>query len=292
MIINFTVCITYFFKRNNIVNLIKKLKIDANKDIEIIVSNDNPSKRLKIPNHPRIKIFNNKKKIRGEIDNIKFLISKAKGKYVCIIADDDLIHSQIFKLIRKDKYRHLNYLSESTTNLSEFGFKKKRKNTLEKNKLMMFFKKKIYLSGTVGTVYERNFIIKIFKKIKVKKYLLDTFLLFKLFDNNLLIFDSCFGYNNTSSSKISSKKIDLKIFNEDYFKLINIIKNKTLLDKFVLFILHDYYSIIQREDKDKIKNFYKFLKLNLKNKKLKVKLKIKFILIWNFYLFVLFLKAI
>ena len=142
MIINFTVCITYFFKRNNIVNLIKKLKIDANKDMEIIISNDNPSERLKIQNHPRIKIFNNKKKIKGEIDNIKFLISKAKGKYVSIIADDDLIHSQIFELIRKDKYRHLNYLSESTTNLSEFGFKKKGKNILAKNKLFMFLKKK------------------------------------------------------------------------------------------------------------------------------------------------------
>ena len=56
----------------------------------------------------------------------------------------------------------------------------------------------------------------------------------------------------------------------------------------MLFILHDYYSIIQREDKDKIKNFYKFLKLNLKKKKLKIKLKIKFILLWYFYLFAFF----
>ena len=85
------------------------------------------------------------------------------------------------------------------------------------------------LSGTVGAVYKKNFIIKIFKKIKIKKYLLDTFLLFKIFDNNLLIFDSCYGYNNTNSSRISSKKIDIKIFNQDYLEIINIIKNEIIL---------------------------------------------------------------
>ena len=67
MNINFTVCITYFFKRNNIRNLIKKLKIESNKDIEIIISNDNPLEKLKIENHQRIKVFNNKRKPKGEI---------------------------------------------------------------------------------------------------------------------------------------------------------------------------------------------------------------------------------
>ncbi len=290
MSVNFTVCITYFFKRNNIRDLIRKLKINSNKDMEIIISNDNPLESLKIKKHSRIRVFNNTKKIKGEIENIKFLLSKASGRYICIIADDDLIHNEMFKFIRKDNFRHLNYLSESTTKRLEFGTQKKIKN-LPKNKTAMLLKKKNF-NGIVGAVYEKNFIINVFKKIKIKKYLLDAFLLFKIFDNNFLILDRYFGYNNTISSKISSKKIDLKIFNQDYLHIINSIKSKILLDKFVLFILDDYYSIIQRDDKHKIKNFYKFLKLNLKNKKLITKLKIKFILIWNFYLIVLFLKAI
>ena len=49
--------------------------------------------------------------------------------------------------------------------------------------------------------------------------------------------------------------------------------------------------LLFKEMKHKIKNFYNFLKLNLKNKKLITKLKIKFILIWNFYLIVLFVKS-
>tara|TARA_B110000971_G_scaffold48969_1_gene49092 strand:+ start:4699 stop:5577 length:879 start_codon:yes stop_codon:yes gene_type:complete len=292
MNINFTVCITYFFKRNNIRNLIKKLKIESNKDIEIIISNDNPLEKLKIENHQRIKVFNNKRKPKGEIKNIKYLLSKAKGKYVCVIADDDLIHSQMFEFIRKDNFQNLSYLSRSTIKRSEFGNKQKKINIFPKNKIIMFLEKKLYLSGTVGAVYEKNFITKIFKKIKIKKYLLDTLLLFKIFDKNFLIYDQYLGFNNTSSSNISAKKIDLNIFNKDYLEVINNIKCEVILDKFVLFILHDYYSIICREEKFKIKCFYKFLKLNLKNKKIKNKSKIKFIFIWKFYLLLLILKAI
>lgn len=288
--VNFTVCITYFFKRNNIRDLIRKLKINSNKDMEIIISNDNPLESLKIKKHSRIKVFNNSKKIKGEIENIKFLLSKASGRYICIIADDDLIHDKMFEFIRKDNFRHLNYLSESTNKRLEFGLQKQIRD-VPKNKMAIFLKKKNF-NGIVGAVYEKNFIINVFNKIKIKKYLLDDFLLFKIFDNNFLIFDRYFGYNNTNTSQISSKIIDLKIFNEDYLKLISSIKNKILLDKFVLFILHDYYSIIQREKKNQIKNFYNFLKLNLRNKKLITKLKIKFILSWNFYLLMLLLKAI
>ena len=288
--VNFTVCITYFFKRNNIRDLIRKLKINSNKDMEIIISNDNPLESLKIKKHSRIKVFNNSKKIKGEIENIKFLLSKASGRYICIIADDDLIHDKMFEFIRKDNFRHLNYLSESTNKRLEFGLQKQIRD-VPKNKMAIFLKKKNF-NGIVGALYEKNFIINVFNKIKIKKYLLDDFLLFKIFDNNFLIFDRYFGYNNTNTSQISSKIIDLKIFNEDYLKLISSIKNKILLDKFVLFILHDYYSIIQREKKNQIKNFYNFLKLNLRNKKLITKLKIKFILSWNFYLLMLLLKAI
>lgn len=288
--VNFTVCITYFFKRNNIRDLIRKLKINSNKDMEIIISNDNPLESLKIKKHSRIKVFNNSKKIKGEIENIKFLLSKASGRYICIIADDDLIHDKMFEFIRKDNFRHLNYLSESTNKRLEFGLQKKIRD-VPKNKMAILLKKKNF-NGIVGAVYEKNFIINVFNKIKIKKYLLDAFLLFKIFDNNFLIFDRYYGYNNTNTSQISSKIIDLKIFNEDYLKLISSIKNKILLDKFVLFILNDYYSIIQREKKNQIKNFYNFLKLNLRNKKLITKLKIKFILSWNFYLLMLLLKAI
>ena len=69
--------------------------------MEIIISNDNPLETLKIKKHSRIKVFNNSKKIKGEIENIKFLLSKACGKYICIIADDDLIDDEMFKSIER-----------------------------------------------------------------------------------------------------------------------------------------------------------------------------------------------
>jgi len=292
MSIKFSVCITYFYNRNNLNDLLNELKIEENKDIEVLIRNDNPKIDLKIDNYPRVKIFQNKQEAIGEIESIKFLLANSKGDYISIIADDDLIDSSMFKLIRYDNFKHKTYLSRSTTNKQEFGNKIKLLNLSPKKKIIMFLSRKFHLSGTVGAVYQKDFLLNIFKKLKLKKYLLDVLLLFKILDESCLICDNYYGFNNTETSRISSKKIDSEVFIKDYIEVLNNIENKVILEKFIIFILYDYYSIVHREEKFKIRKFFNFLILNLKIKKIEKKSKIKLFFLGNFYLVKLILKAI
>ena len=73
MSIKYSVCITYFFNRKNIFDLLNCIDLGVHKNVEIIVRNDNPNHQLSLNKHPRIKVFNNKKKPLGEIGSIKFL---------------------------------------------------------------------------------------------------------------------------------------------------------------------------------------------------------------------------
>mgnify|MGYP001222399157 CR=1 FL=1 len=292
MSIKFSVCITYFYNRNNLNDLLKELKIEENKDIEVLIRNDNPEIDLKINNYPRVKIFQNKQKPIGEIESIRFLLANSNGDYVSIIADDDLIDSNMFEFIRNDNFKHKTYLSPSTTNKREFRDKKDLLELSSKKKILMFLSRKLYLSGTVGAVYQKDFLLNIFKKLKLKTYLLDVLLLLKILDESCLICDHYYGFNNTETSRVSSKKIDTDVFVKDYIEVVNNIENKVILEKFVIFILLEYYSIVHREEKFKIRKFYNFLILNLKIKKIDNKSKIKLFFLGNFYLLKLILKAI
>jgi len=292
MSIKFSVCITYFYNRNNLNDLLKELKIEENKDIEVLIRNDNPEIDLKIDNYPRVKIFQNKQEPIGEIESIRFLLANSKGDYISIIADDDLIDSSMFKFIRNDNFKHKTYLSRSTTNRQEFGNKNELLKLSSKKKILMFLSRKLHLSGTVGAFYQKDFLLNIFKKLKIKTYLLDVLLLFKISDDSCLICDHHYGFNNTETSRLSSKKIDSEAFLKDYIEVLNNIENKVIFEKFVIFILFDYYSIVHREKKFKIKKFYNFLIMNLKIKKIENKSKIKLFFLGNFYLLKLILKAI
>jgi hypothetical protein len=293
MTINFSICITYFYKRNNIFDLLNKLNIEKNKDIEILVSNDNFKESLNLKCHPRIRVFQNKGKPLGEIRNIKFLLKKAKGKYISIIADDDLIHHSIFELIKKNCFQNTSYLCDTTINKNNFGHKGLYINTSIENKINKFLEGKIYLSGTIAAVYDKIFITNIFKNIKINKYLLDTYLLFKILDSTNICFDYNYGFNNTNTSEISSSKIDKRIFFHDYLEVIKVIYDKEiLLEKFILFSLLQYYSIVHREDKFRINYFCQFLKLNFNIRRLNFNFKLKLLIYGNYYLLKLILKAV
>ena len=96
---------------------------------------------------------------------------------------------------------------------------------------------------------KKNLINKIFRNLKIDKYLLDTYLLFKILDTSNVVFPHNYGFNNLSTSQISSKIIDNKIFIQDYFNLIREINNTNLLLKFILFIIDKYYSLVHRDKK-------------------------------------------
>ena len=292
MAINFTICITYFYKRDNIFDLINELNLEKNIDLEVLIRNDNPKEKLILKNHPRIKVINNTNEPLGEIGSLKYLVRNSTGKYICLIADDDLINNKIFKLIRDDKFSKQCYLSYSSTKLETFGKEFKSKNYSYVETLNKYLEHSLHLSGTVGVIYEKNLIHKIFKNLKIDKYLLDTYLLFKILDTSNVVFPHNYGFNNLSTSQISSKIIDNKIFLQDYFNLIREINNTNLLLKFILFILDKYYSLVHREKKKIINNFFNFLILNLKEKRLKLYHKF-FIIIYSLkYFLKLFFKAI
>jgi hypothetical protein len=124
--IKFTVCITYFYKRNNINLLLNEINKYKLKNIEILIRNDNPSTKLKISKKKNIRVFNAQNKALGEIDSIKFLISKSSGTYISIVADDDLISHKIFYELNKiniNKFDSFLFLSTTNINLFQSNYK-------------------------------------------------------------------------------------------------------------------------------------------------------------------------
>ena len=220
------------------------------------------------------------------------MLSKATAAYVAVIADDDLISFKIFNSIEKDYPKKNCYLFIATKNKKFFLSRNKFIYKSSEEYLLNFFKYKIFLSGTVGTVFKKEFLIKKLKNIKIKKYLLDTYLLFTIIQNSHKIYDIIYGFNNAKSSRISSAKIDIPIFISDYVYLLSKIKKSKLKLKFVLFIINEFYSLLYRGEKQKIKMFFKFIKNNLETSNLNYT--IKFLLIPYFFLYSIkiLLKAI
>jgi hypothetical protein len=273
MSIKYSVCITYFFNRKNIFDLLNCIDLDINKNVEIIVRNDNPNHQLSLNKHPRIKVFNNKKKPLGEIGSIKFLLSKASGQYVSLIADDDLMSDKIFDILENDPVEKDAYLFISTKNKKTFLNKNilTFKNSAEY--FLNFFMGNIFLCGMTGTVFNKNFLIKKMSKIKIKYYLLDTYLLFMIIQNSHKIYDFIYGFNNTRTSRISSSKINIPLFESDYFYLLSKIKNTKLQMRYIFFTIKEFYSLLFRGEKNKFSVFFMFIKnhlilinLNLLNK--------------------------
>ena len=271
----FSVCITYYFKRNNIEDLLFELNKYKSNDLEIIIRNDNTNYKLNIKNNSKkIKIFNEKKKSLGEIESIKFLLSKSRGKYVTIISDDDLISHKIFNDIKKNKLSKQSYIYTSSTKLRDFNKKNKFTTINGHHILKNFFLRKLHLSGTVGVFYSRNFLLKILGSINIKKYNFDTFLLFSAILKGRYRFSNfIFGFNNILSSRISSKKINLQIYLSDIKNLIsNFNKNMSqdLYYNFSKYNLENFYSIIFRKNaKYSLSHIKEINLLILKNNKSK-----------------------
>lgn len=257
--IKFTVCITYFYKRNNINLLLNEINKYKLKNIEILIRNDNPTTKLKISKKKNIRVFNAQNKALGEIDSIKFLISKSSGTYISIVADDDLISHKIFYELNKiniKKFDSFLFLSTTNINLFQSNYKIFLKKKIDL--LNFFFKRKVYLSGTVGTVFKKEFLLNHINKCTFLKYNFDLFVLFIMFFfGNLKIYNKIYGYNNVQSSIISSKKINISKYVNDTNTLSYFFNKKDynyeiLYFSFSKFFLDNFYSILFRK---KIYNF-------------------------------------
>lgn len=284
----FSVCITYYYKRNNIEDLLFELNKYKSNDLEIVIRNDNTNYELNIKkNSKRIKIFNEKKKSLGEIESIKFLLSKSRGKYITIISDDDLISHKIFNDIKKNKLSKQSYIYTSSTKLRDLNKKNKFIIINRHHILKNFFLRKLHLSGTVGVFYSRNFLLKILGSINIKKYNFDTFLLFSAILKGRYRFSNfIFGFNNILSSRISSKKINLRIYLSDIKNLIsnfNKSMSQDLYYNFSKFNLDNFYSIIFRKNtKYSLSHIKEINLLILKNNRSKF-FKIYFLIFSKFF---------
>ena len=139
----FSVCITYYYKRNNIEDLLFELNKYKSNDLEILIRNDNTKHKLNLKNNlRRVKIFNEKKKSLGEIESIKFLLSKSKGKYVTIISDDDIISHKILYDIKKSKFLKQSYIYLASTKIKNLNKKYKILKINNHNILKNFFLEK------------------------------------------------------------------------------------------------------------------------------------------------------
>ena len=237
--------------------LLMNLRNIKKKNLEILIRNDNPNIHLKLKyNNLKIKIFNEKKKSLGELKSINFLLEKAKGNYISILADDDLISVKVLNNLNKTKNFDA-FFSLVSKEKKFFGLNSYLK--IKKREIIDYFlNKRFFLSGTVGTFYKKELLIEAIKKIDVKKYNFDFFLLliFLLNSNYKVIFSNYyFGLNNTYSSKISSGKINLSIYLRDLnnmLKYASKLTNKSTRYYFVKYVITDYYSILFRKKRKNI----------------------------------------
>lgn len=89
------------FLREAVLSVLKQ----SYENFELIISNDYVSapvtiKSLKIKKDARIKIINQKRNL-GEIKNLNYMLSLAKGNWFLWLADDDLLHPEFLSIFHK-----------------------------------------------------------------------------------------------------------------------------------------------------------------------------------------------
>jgi glycosyltransferase involved in cell wall biosynthesis len=139
-------------------------------DFEIIISNDNPQRKLtkkffKIQD-PRVKIINQSENL-GEVKNMNFLLNSAKGKYFTWLGDDDMYQAQFFEAIHQAimKFNSPSCIVTSYSSGNKFT-KFKRQNSFDiqilsgQNFLFQYLNKSLKIIGCYG-VFKTTYLKKI-----------------------------------------------------------------------------------------------------------------------------------
>jgi hypothetical protein len=284
-----TICITYFFERDNIFKLLNSLKsIKEKEKIEILIRNDNPKIKLKkknFKNFSNLKIFNTNKKSIGEFLSLRFLTKKSSGKFICFLADDDLISYKFFNIFMTRRKMNYNFLCHATPYRELWGTKNNYRFSNKTKLLNDFFERKIYLNPCVGMIFQKSLLN--FENIKIlKNYNFDTYLLIYLVKNfNFKLINYNYGYNNVIDSRISSKALSPKIYYNGLSFIIDIL-DKNLILVFYKFFMENFYSNTFRSNKKILQNVIFATKFHILVKK-----KISGGTFLNFYLFKYYIKV-
>ena len=119
---------TTYARRELLSEAIISVAKQSYRNIEVIIGNDNPSRLLTfddlgINEDPRIRIVNHPKNL-GELSNLNWLLSHAKGQFFTWLADDDLLHSQHIEILAKGLNSNENVVASFTgytSNVSDFS---------------------------------------------------------------------------------------------------------------------------------------------------------------------------
>jgi glycosyltransferase involved in cell wall biosynthesis len=104
--IKVSIGVTTYDRFDMLVETINSIINQTYKNLEIIVSNDNPQRILTLSDFglehdSRIRIVNHSKNL-GELTNLNWLMDNASGQYFTWLCDDDIIHPQHIEILAKE----------------------------------------------------------------------------------------------------------------------------------------------------------------------------------------------
>jgi len=166
----FSIGITTFNRSRLLKATINSVLRQTFTDFEIIISNDNPQRKLtkkslKIQD-PRVKIINQAKNL-GEVKNMNFLLNSARGEYFTWLGDDDMYQLQFLEAVHQAiiKFNSPFYIATSYSFGNKFTKLKKQnhfefQNLSGQNFLSQYLNKSLKIIGCYG-VFKTAYLKKI-----------------------------------------------------------------------------------------------------------------------------------
>ncbi len=287
--IDLTIGITTFNRTKFLKECLTSVLRQSTGNIKIIISNDNPNRKLTLKNldllhQKNIEIFNQKKNL-GPVENKNFLLSKVKTKWFSWLSDDDKLEKNFYIKLSK-LYKLTENKNELVAIYSNFHDNNKKKVLINSN-FQLYNKREFiekYTSGKIKLVGIYGLLrTKSLKKIKGVKKL--SFPFSPYCDNLVPLELSRLGkiaytheklckfrvHKNSQSNSNASINIWL-IAQSNYIKKVGKLlrKDDNSYRRKILLNILDYFTknivdIIKRDNKKIFSNLFKFYYYQIKN---------------------------
>ncbi len=269
-------CIPTYNRGQRVFECVTHILKHPSKEIEVVVcdnnSPDNTKEILKKIKDKRFKYHKNKTNL-GFSKNLIKVLKKAKGEFLFLLSDEDLVNIKIIKQLLRTNSK-IGVVYGSIKNNNRYYYKFKNKLVKEKENKLKFIFNHRYMSGIILNSKYLNF--EEAKKFENKKefYYPHVFFILQCLEKGpLFTFKDVFCFmgkiEKSFMSEINKKKyyhienrllqlkLDLEILR--YFK-INYNKSKPLNKILVYYISSSILFSLRREKIKTIYNYYKELK--------------------------------